>query len=177
MGAYVCEPKFFGAVSLIWEECMEFIYLFILRCTMAIFDFLSCFSCFGFAFLRGRDSALDRQAFTKLGFGFEEKCWCYETCAAVLHLGNISFSGHGEGSQVSLPCCVNKSTLLHPVAVPCCRVSTLFVIAVSYSIVSVPDYRLQKYKQFLMRGKANPPCLSSPFRWVQVIGFEDGLSP
>ena len=42
------------------------------------------------------------QAFTKLGFGFEEKCWCYETCAAVLHLGNISFSANGEGSQVSL---------------------------------------------------------------------------
>lgn len=40
------------------------------------------------------------QAFTKLGFGFEEKCWCYETCAAVLHLGNISFSPNGEGSQV-----------------------------------------------------------------------------
>ncbi|CAM9933611.1 unnamed protein product, partial [Sphacelaria rigidula] len=39
-------------------------------------------------------------AFTKLGFGWEEKCWCYETCAAVLHLGNISFQAAGEGSQV-----------------------------------------------------------------------------
>ena len=44
----------------------------------------------------------DVQAFTKLGFGFEEKCWCYETVAAVLHLGNISFSANGEGSQVHL---------------------------------------------------------------------------
>lgn len=43
---------------------------------------------------------LNVQAFTKLGFGFEEKCWCYETVAAVLHLGNISFSANGEGSQV-----------------------------------------------------------------------------
>ncbi|CAM9943985.1 unnamed protein product [Scytosiphon promiscuus] len=42
------------------------------------------------------------EAFTKLGFGFEEKCWCYETCAAVLHLGNISFSANGEGSQITL---------------------------------------------------------------------------
>eukprot|EP00752_Nemacystus_decipiens_P006696 g6019.t1 len=40
------------------------------------------------------------EAFNKLGFGFEEKCWCYETVAAVLHLGNISFSANGEGSQV-----------------------------------------------------------------------------
>ncbi|CAM9445505.1 unnamed protein product, partial [Choristocarpus tenellus] len=39
-------------------------------------------------------------AFSKLGVGMEEKCWCYETCAAVLHLGNITFQANGEGSQV-----------------------------------------------------------------------------
>jgi hypothetical protein len=41
------------------------------------------------------DGALD-----KLGFSLQEKCWCFETCAAVLHLGNISFAPSGEGSVV-----------------------------------------------------------------------------
>jgi myosin heavy chain 1/2/3/4/8/13/7B/15 len=40
------------------------------------------------------------QALDALGFSLEEKCWCFEACAAVLHLGNISFAAQGEGSRI-----------------------------------------------------------------------------
>ena len=42
-----------------------------------------------------------RTAFGQLGFSESDTQWVFETCAGILHLGNITFSGKGEGSMVS----------------------------------------------------------------------------
>lgn len=84
-------------------------------------------------------------AFHQLGFSDDDTRWVFESCAGILHLGNITFTSKGEGSQVSS---VSQDALVTAanflkVCVTKCFISFTYTFRNIYTFLIFLDYRFK----------------------------------